>query len=126
MIPAMITKKVAVMSCVSWAVFSVGFVYFCLFQMAVYNNRTINLSVRMTGRNVGTGLQNLIAGASFGVPLILNVVLKALIGQETASWVLIIIGLSFILTSNLWIKNVYHRFMKRRYKNMEGFRDSRQ
>ena len=85
MIPAMITKKVAVMSCVSWAVFSVGFVYFCLFQMAVYNNRTINLSVRMTGRNVGTGLQNLIAGASFGVPLILNVVLKALIGQETAS-----------------------------------------
>lgn len=126
MIPAMITKKVAVMSCVSWAIFSVGFVYFCLFQMAVYNNRTVNLSVRMTGRNVGTGLQNLIAGASFGVPLILNVVLKTLIGQETASWVLIIIGLSFILTSNLWIKNVYHRFMKRRYKNMEGFRDSRQ
>ncbi len=126
MIPAMITKKVAVMSCVSWAIFSIGFVYFCLFQMAVYNNRTVNLSIRMTGRNVGTGLQNLIAGASFGVPLILNVVLNALIGKEATSWTLIVIGASFILTSNLWIKNVYHRFMKRRYKNMEGFRDSRQ
>ena len=24
------------------------------------------------------------------------------------------------------LRNVYHRFMKRRYKNMEGFHDSRQ
>lgn len=28
-------------------------------------------------------------------------------------------------THNLWIKNIYNRFMKRRYDNMEGFRDSR-
>lgn len=39
---------------------------------------------------------------------------------------LIIIGLGFILTSRFWLKNIYHRFMKRRYKNLEGFRDSRQ
>ena len=32
----------------------------------------------------------------------------------------------FILTSRFWLKNIYHRFMKRRYKNLEGFRDSRQ
>ena len=40
--------------------------------------------------------------------------------------VLLVIGLGFILTSRIWLKNVYNRFMKRRYKNMEGFRDSRQ
>jgi len=39
--------------------------------------------------------------------------------------ILIVIGLGFIATHNLWIKNIYKRFMKRRYKNMEEFRASR-
>lgn len=126
MIPAMATGKVSILTCVSWAVFCPGFVYFCFFQLAVYNSRTVNLNQRMSGRNVGTGLQNLISGVAFGVPLLLNMILNTFIGKEAAAWTLIIIGAAFILTSNLWLKNVYHRFMKRRYKNMEGFRDSRQ
>lgn len=127
MIPAMATGKITVLSCVAWALFTVGCVYFCLFQMAVYNTRTINLNAKMTSRSsVGTGLQNLINMAAFAIPLVINGLLVAAVGQTITSWVLIALGLGFILTSRWWLKNIYHRFMKRRYRNMEGFRDSRQ
>lgn len=127
MIPAMATGKLSVLSCIAWAIFVAGGVYFCLFQLAVYNVKTVNLNAKMTNRhNMGTGLQNLIAGAAFGVPLILNYVLTTFLGETATAWVLIVVGAGFILTSRFWLKNVYHRFMKRRYKNMEGFRDSRQ
>ena len=127
MIPAMATGKLSTLSCIAWAVFVAGCVYFCLFQLAVYNNKTVDLNAKMTNRqNMGTGLQNLIAGAAFGVPFILNTVLVTLWGPTVTAWTLIAIGGGFILTSRFWLKNVYRRFMKRRYKNMEGFRDSRQ
>lgn len=127
MIPAMATGKLSVLSCIAWAIFVAGGVYFCLFQLAVYNVKTVNLNAKMTNRqNMGTGLQNLIAGAAFGVPLILNYVLTTFLGETATAWILIVTGTGFIMTSRFWLKNVYHRFMKRRYKNMEGFRDSRQ
>lgn len=127
MIPAMVTGKLSALSCIAWAIFVIGCVYFCLFQLAVYNNKTVDLNAKMTNRqNAGTGLQNLIGGAAFGVPLLMNFVLTAFLGQTTTAWILIAIGAGFILTSRFWLKDVYNRFMKRRYKNMEGFRDSRQ
>ena len=127
MIPAMATGKVTVLECLAWALFSVGCVYFCLFQMVVYNTRTIHLNAKMTSRNgMGTGLQNLINLAAFGGPLAIKAVLDTLLPPTVACWVLIAVGLAFILTSRWWLKNIYRRFMARRYKNMEGFRDSRQ
>ena len=127
MIPGMVTGRVSVLRCIAWIVFVPGAVYFCLFQLAVYNNKTLDLNAKMTGRqNVGTGLQNLISGAAFGVPLLLFFVLNATVGKEITPWILLVIGILFIATSRWWLRNVYHRFMKRRYKNMEGFHDSRQ
>ena len=127
MIPAMVTGKLLVLSCFAWAIFVAGCVYFCLFQLAVYNNKTVNLNAKMTNRhNMGSGLQNLIAGAAFGIPLLMNFILNAFFGPTVTACILIVIGTGFILTSRFWLMNVYHRFMKRRYKNMEGFRDSRQ
>ena len=65
MIPGMVTGKVSVLECTAWIIFVPGAVYFCLFQLAVYNNKTLDLNAKMTGRqNVGTGLQNLIAVAT--------------------------------------------------------------
>ena len=127
MIPGMVTGRGSVLGCIAWIVFVPGAVYFCLFQLAVYNNKTLDLNAKMTGRqNVGTGLQNLISGAAFGVPLLLFFVLNATVGKEITPWILLVIGILFIATSRWWLRNVYHRFMKRRYKNMEGFHDSRQ
>lgn len=127
MIPAMATGKASVLSCVSRAIFVVGCVYFCLFQLAVYNKKTVDLNAKMTNRhNTGTGLQNLISASAFGIPLIVIMILESLWGTTVTAWILIAIGAGFILTSRFWLKNAYRRFMMRRYKNMEGFRDSRQ
>lgn len=126
MIPGMVTGKVSVLTCVSWLLFIPGAVYYGLFQLAVYNNKTVDLNAKMTSRNVGTGLQNLISAGAFAVPMILLFGLNALVGKEVTPWILIAIGVAFIATSKWWLMNVYHRFMKRRYKNMEGFHDSRQ
>lgn len=87
MIPGMVTGKVSVLECTAWIIFVPGAVYFCLFQLAVYNNKTLDLNAKMTGRqNVGTGLQNLIAGGAFGVPLLLFFVLNATVGKEVTPW----------------------------------------
>ena len=127
MIPGMVTGKVSVLGCIAWLIFIPGAVYCCLFQLAVYNNKTTDLNSKMTSRqNIGTGLQNLISGGAFGIPLLLLFALNAIFGKEVTPWILIGIGVAFIATSKFWLMNVYHRLMKRRYKNMEGFRDSRQ
>ena len=127
MIPAMATGKVGVLTSFSWAVFTCGFMYFCLFQLAVYNKRTIPLNSKLSGRqNTGSALQNIISAAALGCPLIFFVVLKLCFGETITAWILMAIGTGFIVTSPLWLKNIYVRFMKQRYSNMEGFRDSRE
>lgn len=63
--------------------------------------------------------------AGFMMPMLLNSLLTPLIGAETTQWAFIASGIAFVLASPWWIRNVYRRFMKRRYANMEGFRNSR-
>ena len=60
------------------------------------------------------------------MPFLISQLLTGFFDETTASLILIAMGLLFIATSNLWLRNIYQRFMKRRYENMEGFRDSRQ
>jgi len=38
---------------------------------------------------------------------------------------LIMLGLIGLATHRIWLRNIYHRLMLRRYENMEGFRASR-
>ena len=128
-IDGLMSRKEAIYSLLraKYIVYGLGCIYCCLFQMAVYNTRTIDLNAKMTSRNsMGTGLQNLISILAFGGPLAVKAVLDALLPAPAGDWLLLAIGLGFILTSRLWLRNIYSRFMARRYKNMEGFRDSRQ
>lgn len=126
-IPAIVMDKITLLNAVSFAFFTIGFIYFALFQMAVYNVKTVALDEGVTGRSsMGTGYQNLISLVAFGLPMTLFFSLKSILGEVVTEWIILGIGLAFILASPIWIKNVYRRFMKRRYQNMEGFRDTRQ
>lgn len=126
LIPAIVMGKLTLLSCLSYAFFTSGVIYFILFQLAVYNNKTVPLNEGLSGRqSSGTGFQSLVSFGCFGVPLILLFSLKSLFGETIALWILLIVGIVFTFTSQLWIKNAYKRFMKRRYKNMEGFRDTK-
>lgn len=123
----MVTGKTTVAICLAWLLFIPGGVYACMFQLAVYNNKTIDLNTQLSARkNVGTSLQYLITGVAFFVPMVLQFTFDALWGPDVTPWILMGIGIVGILLSPLWLKNIYRRFMQRRYKNLEGFRDSRQ
>lgn len=124
-LPAVMTGKLHVLEWLGLALFMVGPVYCTLFQLAAYNRNTIDLTARTVKFNVGSGMQNLLSGMALIVPLGFISGLQVLAGKLVTSWVLIAVGLGFILTSRLWIRAIYRRFMKRRYHNLEGFRASR-
>lgn len=123
--PGMVKGSISLPLCLGWLFFTPGPIYCLLFQMAVYNSKTIDLKM-MSGKNVGSGMQNLVSGASFIVPFVFYFLTTLLVGETYAPWLLMAIGLVFILASPWWLKQVYRRFMKRRYQNLEGFHQSRQ
>ena len=119
-------EKITLLTAIAYLIFVVGFVFFMLLQLAVYNTRTLPLNANLMKSNKSSNwIQGLITGAAFMLPLLIDKLLSALLQEEVAHIILILIGLGFIATHNLWIKNIYMRFMKRRYKNMEEFRASR-
>ena len=118
--------KITLLMAVAYLIFVVGFVFFMLLQLAVYNTRTLPLNANLMKSNKSSNwIQGLITGGAFTLPLIIDSLLSALFPKEVAHILLIVIGIGFIVTHNLWIKAIYKRFMKRRYKNMEEFRASR-
>ena len=119
-------EKITLLTAIAYLIFVVGFVFFMLLQLAVYNTRTLPLNSNLMKSNKSSNwIQGLVTGCAFMLPLLIDKLLSALLQEEVAHILLILIGLGFIATHNLWIKNIYKRFMKHRYKNMEEFRASR-
>ena len=118
--------KITLLMAIAYLVFTMGFVFFILLQLAVYNTRTLPLNANlMKGNKGGNWIQSVVMSLCFFIPLMFDSILLAIFSQEVANIIFIVMGGGFILTHNLWIKNIYKRFMKRRYKNMEEFRASR-
>ena len=104
-----------------------GFVFFIMFQLAVYNKSTMNLNQKVMGRNsTSNWFQSMLIFAGFLLPVILIMILNAIFTDKQVSvYILLGIGVAFTVLHPVWLRNVYTRFMKRRYTNMEGFRASR-
>lgn len=118
--------KIPILMSLSYMLFTAGFVFAMMLQLAVYNKKTVPLNTNvMRGNRGGSFFQSLVISCAFLLPWIVNTVLTGCLEQDTALAILLVIGLLLIATHNFWIKNIYNRFMKRRYENMEGFRDSR-
>ena len=94
------------------------------FQMAVYNNNTLPMNSKITSKQ-GNMAQQIVSTVILFLPLGLEKAATALLGEPWGYVLLAALGLTGIATHRLWLRNVYQRFMARRYKNMEGFRASR-
>jgi hypothetical protein len=70
-------------------------------------------------------MQKVITFVALLLPMGIYPIMEWACGQKIGDSILLVIGIAFILTSNIWLRNIYQRFMARRYKNMEDFRDSR-
>lgn len=118
--------KITLLMAIAYLVFVVGFVFFMLLQLAVYNTRILPLNANLMKSNKNNDwVQGLITGGAFTLPLLIDTMLSIFFSKEVTQIILIFIGVSFIATHNFWIRNIYKRFMKRRYQNMEEFRASR-
>lgn len=121
-----LTDHVTLLTLLAFVSFSMGCSFPMMMQLAVYNNRTINLNASAMQKSGGnSAYQSLIMGCSFGVPLILIGIIRAFADADTTYLILLLMGLPGIALHKWWIENIYRRFRKRRYANMEGFRNTR-
>ena len=117
--------KISLLSALACFFLTSGFTFWMLMQLAVYNKLTLNLNTKLTGKNSGGNFfQTMIIMAGFFGPVLIMQPLITLLNETTALFIILAIGLGFTLTHPLWLRNIYKRFMKRRYENMEGFRAS--
>ncbi|MCR5851100.1 MAG: DUF5687 family protein [Bacteroidaceae bacterium] len=124
LLPLMIVGKMSVWMNVGYFFFTAGVLYPLLFQMAVYNNNTLPMNTKITSKQ-GNTAQQIVAMLILFLPIGLEKAATALLGNPWGYIFLAVLGIAGIATHQLWLRNVYQRFMARRYKNMEGFRASR-
>ena len=126
MLPTAIVGKCSLLMLLSMMFFTAGFLYFLFFQMAVYNKQTIPLNSKFIGKgSMETNyLQIVVEIAVFAVPLLFISLMKVVVGETITYVTLMVVGILFIATHKLWIRNIYKRMMLRKYVNLESFRST--
>ena len=127
MLPTVFMGKYTLLSLLSMMFFTAGPVYCLLMQMAVYNRQTIPLNTKFISKgNIENNYFQVVAELlAMFAPVFIISVLKAFCGETVTYVILLLVGLVFVSAHKLWIRNIYNRFMKRRYTNMESFRATR-
>lgn len=124
LMPLMIIGKMSVWMNLAYLFFTVGGLYPILFQLAVYNKDTLPLNQKLTGKQ-GNATQQIISMVILFLPIGIEKMATLLLGDPWGYILLIVIGAIGVATHKMWLRNIYQRFMVRRYINMEGFRASR-
>lgn len=124
-LPLMIIGKISVWMNLGYLFFTVGVLYPCVFQLAVYNKNTLPLNAKLTKTNSGTMTQSIISMVILFLPLAFEKLFVLFFGPIWGYMPLIVLGIAGLATHRLWLRNIYQRMMVRRYENMEGFRASR-
>ena len=127
MLPPVFSGKWSLLMLISYGLFTAGFQFFVLFQMAVYNHTTLPLNSRLISSN---GIENnyiqfIVTLTAFGLPLVLVTMLESIMSNTAAYLVMMAIGLTFIFSRSLWLRNIYNRMMAHKYEIMEGLHSTR-
>ncbi len=121
LIPVTVIGKIPVLMNLGYLFFVGGILYPAMFQMAIFNKESLQLNAKL-GAKAGNGAQNITTFAILFLPILIERICVALLGPEWGYSLLIGLGVLGVLTHRLWLRFTYKQFMKRRYKNMEGFR----
>ena len=103
--------------------YTIGFIFFLLFQNAVKNKSFIDHSESGANSRQGVSGNNMFV-SMFGmfIPVIMVVIIRVVFNETVANYFMFVTGLAFTITAKYWLTWTYNRFLKRKYKNMEGFR----
>jgi hypothetical protein len=127
MLPTILAGKWSIFMLISYAVFTAGFQYFILMQMAVYNKQSVPLNTKLTAKN---GMENnyfqIVAElVTFFIPVIFVSVLQLFFSENVSYLIMFVVGGFFVITHKIWLRNIYQRMMRKKYVLLEGFRSSR-
>ena len=126
MLPAVFTGKYTILMLFAYMLLTAGFLHFIIFQLAVYNKQTIPLQLKVTAKgNFENGMQIVIELFALFGPVVITGLGYLLVGLTYTYIFMCAVGLTFILTHHIWIRNIYNRMMKKRYENLEGFINTR-
>ena len=105
--------------------YTTGLLFFLLFQNAVYNKSFFDHSESGMFNWKGTsGNMLIVSMLGMFVPLIIVTIVKAIFNETVANYFMLVLGFAFTVTTKYWLTWTYNRFLKRKYKNMEGFRSN--
>lgn len=127
MLPTVFMGKYSLLNLLSVASFTAGPVFCLLMQMAVYNRQATPLNTKMVSKgSVETNwMQVVFELVAMFVPVVFISILMALFSETVTYIILLVIGLVFVIFHEFWLRNIYKRFMARRYVNMDSFRACR-
>ena len=127
MLPAVFTGKFTLLMLLAYMLLTAGLLHFIIFQLAVYNKQTLPLQQKVTAKgNFENGMQLIIELIALFGPGVIVGVGYLLVGLTYTYLFMCVLGLAFIVTYPLWIRNIYKRMMQRRYENIDGFHTTRQ
>lgn len=112
----------------AFMLYTLGFQFFLMFQLAVFNKRTLSLTSSISNKDGSnnSSWQIIITMLTFIIPMALVSILNAFTSEEFSYTILSALGIIFIATERLWMKNIYRRMMARKYENLSGFHSTRQ
>lgn len=126
MLPAVLEGKYSLLMVFAYMLITAGLLHFIIFQLAVYNKQTLPLQLKVTAKgNFENGAQIAIEMIALIAPVAITGLGYLLVGLTYTYIFMCVLGLAFIFTHHLWIRNIYKRMMERRYENLEGFMNSR-
>lgn len=127
MIPTIFMGKYTLLMLIAMMAFAAGPVFCMLMQMAVWNKQTVPLNSKLVSKgNVETNWFAFgVEMAAMFAPVAIISILQIFMSETATYATMLVIGLLFIATHSIWLRNIYQRFMVRRYENMESFRATR-
>lgn len=115
--------KINVLWLLSLFFYIIGPIYFLIFQNAVYNKSYLDLFDKGMFSWKGTSGNMLIVSMfAMFLPVVLLLMINAFFGEIVTCYFMLFVGLAFTLTTKYWLTWTYNRFLKRKHKNMNGFR----
>lgn len=102
-----------------------GCVFPFLFQQAIYNRNTMPLNEQIIKQSKNSKTQMFVSLIALFVPMIIMNILLTISDTRLTSLIMLLVGMIGTFTNRFWLRNIYKRFMKRRYINMEGFRSTK-
>jgi len=102
--------------------FGCGVLLFLSFQNVAYNNQRFDILGSIRKISDYTFLAIFLLFLMVLPTGFLLVTIAGLTSETTVEWIMLITGIIGMATNPFWLKNIYNRFLTRKYQNMNSFR----